>query len=90
MNINVLIPLVSACCYAALIIIIINSGLNKLKLVFIFYLAATMLWSLSSFFVHSNIFPGNTLLIHEFMVVFGYLTPIAFFYFAGKIYQSSK
>ena len=83
MNINFLIPLFSALFYAIVIVILLVSGLNKIKRVFIIYLTATMLWSLSAFFVHANFFPDRTLFIHQFLIVFGYLVPLAFFYFAA-------
>lgn len=42
-----------------------------------------MLWSISAFIVHGNFFPDSTRLIHEVVVATGFLTPIAFFYFAS-------
>ena len=85
MNINVSIPLASAIIYFTLIFIIVNSALNKTKLVFTFYLLTTMLWSLSSFFLHADYFPGRTLLIHEFLMAFAFLVPLAVYYFASAL-----
>lgn len=81
MNIHVSIPLFSALVYFVLILFAVNSGVNKVKRSFIFYLSATMVWSIAAFIIHGNFFPGNTLLVHEIVVAAGIIVPIAYFYF---------
>lgn len=81
MNINVSIPLLSAVFYFGLIIIVINSTLTTTKRLFVIYLASQMLWSVLAFIVHGNFFPSSTLLIHEILLFFGFVVPIAFYSF---------
>ena len=81
MNINVSIPLISALFYFVLFVCVINTKLNKTKYAFLWYLVATMFWSLSSFFAHAYFFPEKHIIIHELLIAFGFLVPVAFFHF---------
>ncbi|MBN1366314.1 MAG: diguanylate cyclase [Dehalococcoidales bacterium] len=82
MNIYTSIPLFSAIIYFVLIFFVLNSGINNTKRSFIFYLSAMVVWSVTAFLVHGDFF-SNTRLVHEVVVAAGFLTPIAFFYFAS-------
>jgi hypothetical protein len=49
-----------------------------------------MLWSLSSFFLHGDYFPRETLIINEFIVATGFLVPIVYFQFISHYTGNSS
>jgi diguanylate cyclase (GGDEF)-like protein len=40
-----------------------------------------MLWSFTSFLLHANLFPESELVLHEFLLVFGFMMSVSLYYF---------
>ncbi len=81
MNVYALIPLVSFIAYLVLIGLIVLRPLARVHRIFIYLLIASALWSLSSFVLHANIFPTQTLLWNRALLVLAISVPLLFYHF---------
>lgn len=90
MTISSIIPLVAALAYIPLLFILItNRPWNKQHKLFAVYLAAAMLWSLSTFLLRTNYLSSHTLLIFKLTICFFILLIVQYMsflknYFYGK------
>ena len=81
MNIYALIPLISVVAYLALIGLVLSRRLARVHKVFIWLLAVSALWSFSSFILHANFFPAQTLPWNRALLVLAISVPLVFYHF---------
>ena len=81
MNIYALIPFVSVLAYVTLIVIVALRPLARVNKVFIGLLAVSALWSFSSFILHADFFPTQTLMWNRVLLVLAISVPLVFYHF---------
>ena len=79
MNIFAVIPLISVITYIVLLVFILSRPLTRMHKVFILYLAVSMLWSFSSFTLHADLFPTQTLLWNRALIILAGATIIIYY-----------
>lgn len=89
MNIYALIPLISVTAYIALISLILTRPLARVHKVFILYLAVSMLWSLSSFILHADFFPAQTLLWNRALIIAAGSTTVVYYHFVRAFFNKA-
>jgi diguanylate cyclase (GGDEF)-like protein len=81
MSIWAIIPLVSFLTYAALFVVALQQAKRRVARVFALYLAASGVWSFTSFMLHLNGFPQQTLLWNELLVAALLWTAVSYYHF---------
>lgn len=81
MSIYAAVPLASAIAYAPLIAITLRYTKRPVRLVFLAYLTAAVVWSISSFFLHANILRGDMRYWHEALLVSHVSTWVLYYHF---------
>ncbi len=90
MNIYALVPFISVIAYMVLIgLVATRRPLAKVHKVFIFYLAVSMLWSFTSFILHADYFPTQTIMWHRILIVAGGSTTIIYYHFMRTFFNKS-
>jgi len=89
MNIYALIPLISVIAYIALICIVVTRPLAKVHKVFILYLTVSMLSSFSSFVLHADFFPAQTLHWNRTLLMLGGSVPVIYYHFISVFFYKS-
>lgn len=83
-----LIPLITVVVFIPLLVILLtNRPWQRQQKLFFIYLVTAMLWSLSNFLLHSNIFIQNELFLAKTVPCFGVLMAIQLHYFLRTLYQ---
>jgi HD-GYP domain-containing protein (c-di-GMP phosphodiesterase class II) len=80
-NIYALIPFISVLAYVALIVIVALRPLARVHKVFIGLLAVSATWSFSSFILHADFFPTQTLMWNRGLLVLAISVPLVFYHF---------
>jgi len=81
MNIWALIPLISFLIYAALAVVVLQQARKRVNRVFAILLFASGVWSFTSFMLHLNANPQQTLLWNELLVAALLWTTVSYFHF---------
>ena len=81
MNIYAVIPLISVIAYLALIGVVAMRPLARVHKVFIGLLVVSAMWSFSSFILHANFFPTQTLMWNRALLVLAITVPLLFYHF---------
>jgi len=81
MNIWALIPLISCLIYAALAVVVLQQARKRVNKVFALLLFASGVWSFTSFMLHLNANPQQTLLWNELLVAALLWTTVSYFHF---------
>jgi len=88
-NIYALIPFISVIAYIVLIGFVATRPLARVHKVFILYLTVSAMWSLSSFTLHANFFPTQTLLSNRVLLMLGGAVPIIYYHFTRAFFNKS-
>ena len=81
MTVWALIPLITCLTYIALLGLTVPSIERRVNRVFAFYLAIAAAWSFTSFMLHLNAFPQQTVLWNELLVAVFVWTLVAYYHF---------
>jgi diguanylate cyclase (GGDEF)-like protein len=81
MNVWAIIPLVSFFTYAALAVLVLQQAGKRVNKVFALLLIASSVWSFTSFMLHLNSFPEQTLLWNELLVAALLWTAVCYYHF---------
>ena len=82
MTIWAVIPFISCLTYIALFIVALQNTDRPVNRVFAFYLAVASTWSFTSFMLHLNAFPQQTLLWNEILIIPMMWMLLAYYHFA--------
>ena len=89
MNIYALIPLVATIAYIALIGLILTRPLARVHKVFIWLLTISAVWSFTSFVLHAEFFPTQTLSWNRALLVLAMSVPVVFYHFVRIYFNKS-
>ena len=78
MNIYAIIPLIATIAYIALLGLVLSRASARVHRVFVWLLAVSALWSFSSFILHAELFPTQTMLWNRALLVLAMSVPIVF------------
>jgi len=88
-NIYAAIPLISVVAYAVVIGAVITRPLAKVHKVFIVFLTVAMLSSFSSFILHANFFPTQTIHWNRALLMLGGSVPVVYYHFINVFFDKS-
>ena len=89
MHIYALIPLIAVIAYLVLIGVIATRPLARVQKVFIWLLAVSAVWSFTSFVLHAEFFPTQSLPWHRALLVLALSVPIIFYHFIRVYFNKS-
>lgn len=81
MNIWAIVPLVSFLIYAALVVVVLQQARKRVNQVFALLLFASGIWSFTSFMLHFNGYPQQTMLWNELLVVALLWSSVCYYHF---------
>jgi diguanylate cyclase (GGDEF)-like protein len=81
MNIWAIVPLVSFLIYAALAVVVLQQAKKRVNQVFALLLFASGIWSFTSFMLHFNGYPQQTMLWNELLVVALVWSSVCYYHF---------
>ena len=81
MNVWTIIPLISFLTFAALVVLILQQARRRADKVFVLFLIASGVWSFTSFMLHFNVFPQQSLLWNELLVGALLWTVVSYYHF---------
>jgi len=81
MNVWALIPLISFFIYAVLAVVVLQQARKRVNKVFALLLAASAVWSFTSFMLHLNAYPQQALLWNELLVAALLWTAVSYYHF---------
>lgn len=91
MNINALIPLIATIAYIPLLITTINARpLDKQRRLFLLFLVAAMLWSLSDFVFRGHFFPQHSTFLIHLVLLMSFAMVIQFHCFISYYFPEKK
>jgi diguanylate cyclase (GGDEF)-like protein/putative nucleotidyltransferase with HDIG domain len=91
MNTHVLIPLIAAIAYVPLLVILLtNRPWQRQQKLFLVFLIAALLWSISDIFARSDFFPQTKLLLSQIVMFIGLWMMIQYHYFVRSFYEARR
>jgi len=91
MNIYALFPLIATIAYIPLLVTTIrNKPWKTQHKLFIIYISAAMIWSLTAFLFRSNFFPQHKFLLLQIIIIIYTLTIAQFYRFTSSFFPSAK
>jgi len=91
MNTHVLIPLIAAIAYVPLLVILLtNRPWERRQKLFLSFLVAALLWSISDIFARSDFFLQSKLLLSQIVMFIGLWMMVQYHYFVRSFYETRR